>query len=215
MIFDNIRRFVNFLLSCNTGEVLTMFLAGLLGLPLPLLPIQILWINLATDSLPALALGVEEAEPGLMKRPPRPYGQGIITRAMAYAIGFQGLLIGLVTLAAFVLEFVVLGSSVDRARVVAFTTSILAQALHSFNLRSLRYSLFTVGLFGNRYLIYALIAVVMSNLLIIYVPFFQPVFATEALSLADWGVVVGLGVIPLLVVQATRVVGEMRRPVPV
>ncbi|MGQ9684195.1 MAG: cation-translocating P-type ATPase [Anaerolineae bacterium] len=214
-IFDNIRRFVNFLLSCNTGEVLTMFLAGLLGLPLPLLPIQILWINLATDSLPALALGVEGAEPGLMKRPPRPYGEGIITRSIAKAVGFQGLLIGLVTLGAFVLEFVVLGSSVERARVIAFSTSILAQALHSFNLRSLRYSLFTVGLFGNRYLIYALVAVIISNLIIIYVPFFQPFFATEALALADWGVVVGLGVIPLLVVQATRVIGEMRRPVPV
>ena len=209
-IFDNIRRFIHFMLSCNTGEVLTLFLAGLIGLPLPLIPIQILWINLATDSLPALALGVEKAEPGIMRRPPRPPREGILTRAMVGAIGWQGVLIGLVTLGAFGLEFFARGS-VERARVVAFSTSILAQSVHAFNLRSQRYSLFTIGWLTNRWLVVAFIVVALSNLAIVYLPFLQPIFATLPLNLADWGVIIGLGSLPLLVVQAVRVVGEMRR----
>jgi len=210
-IFDNIRRFIQFMLSCNTGEVLTLFIAGLLGLPLPLLPIQILWINLATDSLPALALGVEKAEPGTMQRPPRSPREGIITRPMAVAIGYQGLLIGLAALAAFAIEIYGLGRGVERARVLAFSTSILAQSLHAFNLRS-RYSLFTIGFFTNRWMVYAFLAVAIANLAIIYVPFFQPIFATLPLSLADWAIIIGLGLLPLLTIQGARVIGEMRQP---
>ncbi len=213
-IFDNIRRFVQFLLSCNTGEVLTFFAAAVAGLPLPLLPIQILWINLATDSLPALALGVEKPEPGIMARPPRPPGEGIITRRMAYSIGYQGALIGVVTLAAFLIEVFGLGRGLERARVLAFSTSILAQTLHAFNLRSYRYSLFTIGPFSNRYMVLAFIAVILANLIIIYVPFFQPIFSTLPLAPSDWAIAVGLGVLPLLVVQTIRVIGEMRRPRP-
>jgi len=211
-IFNNVRRFVQYLLSCNTGEVLTFFVAALAGLPLPLVPIQILWINLATDSLPALALGVEKAEPGIMGRPPRSPEEGIITRPMAVKIGYQGALIGLVTLGAFVLELFGLGRGVERARVIAFSASILAQSTHAFNLRSSRYSLFTIGLFSNRFMIYAFVIVILANLAIIYVPFLQPIFATTPLSLADWAVVVGLGLLPLLVIQAQRVIGEMRQP---
>jgi len=209
-IFDNIRRFIHFMLSCNTGEVLTLFIAGLIGLPLPLIPIQILWINLATDSLPALALGVEKAEPGIMDRPPRDPKEGIITRGMAFAIGWQGALIGLAALAAFVLEVFARGGGVERARVLAFSTSILAQSLHAYSLRSTRYSLFTIGPFSNRFMNLAVIAVILANLAIIYVPFLQPIFATMPLDLADWAIVVGLSLVPLLVVQATRVIGEMR-----
>ncbi len=213
-IFDNIRRFIHFMLSCNTGEVLTLFLAGLLGVPLPLIPIQILWINLATDSLPALALGVEKGEPGIMQRPPRSLTEGIINRPLAFTIAWQGLLIGLVTLAAFLFEFYTLGGSVERARVLAFSTSILAQSVHAFNLRSTRYSLFTVGLFGNRFLLLAFLAVILGNLGVVYIPFLQPVFATLPLTLADWAIVVGLGFLPLLVVQAVQVTRELRRPRP-
>ncbi len=209
-IFDNIRRFVHFMLSCNTGEVLTMFLAGVIGLPLPLLPIQILWINLTTDSLPALALGVEGAEPGIMQRKPRSTVEGIITRPMTFAIGWQGVLIGLVALGAFALELYGLGRGIERARVLAFSTSILAQSAHAFNLRSSRYSLFTLGWFTNRWLVYAFVIVALSNVGVVYLPFLQPIFATMPLNLADWGIVVGLGLLPLLVVQTQRVIGEMR-----
>ncbi len=209
-IFDNIRRFILFMLSCNTGEVLTLFIAGLIGLPLPLIPIQILWINLATDSLPALALGVEKAEPGIMQRPPRSQAEGILTRVMAFGIGWQGTLIAAVTLGAFVLELALRGGGVERARVLAFSTSILAQGLHAFNLRSLRYSLFTIGPLTNRFLVVAFLIVILANVAIIYTPFLQPIFATMPLDLADWAIVVGLGFVPLVIVQAVRVIGEMR-----
>ncbi|MGQ9683601.1 MAG: cation-translocating P-type ATPase [Anaerolineae bacterium] len=212
VIFDNIRRFVHFMLSCNIGEVLTLFLAGLVGLPLPLLPIQILWINLTTDSLPALALGVEKAEPGVMQRPPRDPREGIIPRAMALAMGWQGLLIAAVTLGAFSVEFLARSGSIDTARVLAFSTSILAQSLHAFNLRSTRYSLFTIGPFSNPWLVAAFLAVMLANLAIVYVPFLRPIFATVPLSLADWAIVVGFGSVPLLVVQTQRVAAERPSP---
>jgi Ca2+-transporting ATPase len=211
-IFDNIRRFVQFLLSANTGEVLTFVVAALVGLPLPLVPIQILWINLATDSLPALALGVEEAEPDIMQRPPRSPEEGIISRPIAFRIAYQGLLVGLVTLGAFVLGLFPLGRGLERARVLAFSSSILAQSLHAFNLRSYDYSLFTIGFFSNRWMVYAFVVVLLGNLAVIYVPFLQPIFRTVPLTAADWAIVVGLGSIPLLVVQTIRVINEMRRP---
>jgi Ca2+-transporting ATPase len=205
-IFDNIRRFIHFLLSCNIGELLAMFLASLVGLPMPLLPIQILWVNLATDSLPALALGVEPAEPGGMDRPPRPPDEGVITRRMATMMGIQGMIIGLLTLGAFVIEYYVVGGSVERARVMAFSTTIFAQNIHAFNVRSNRFSVFQLGLFTNRWLVAAFGAVILSELAVIYLPIFQPIFKTMPLSLQDWGVVIGLGVMPLIIVEIVKLI---------
>lgn len=208
-IFDNIRRFIHFLLSCNIGELLAMFLASLLGMPLPLLPIQILWVNLATDSLPALALAVETAEPGGMERPPRPPTEGVITRGMARMMAIQGLIIGLLTLGAFALEYYILGGGVERARVMAFSTTIFAQNVHAFNVRSNRYSIFELGLFSNRWLVGAFCTVILSELAIIYVPFFQPIFKTMPLTLSDWGIVVGLGLMPLVIVEFIKLVNRL------
>lgn len=205
-IFDNIRRFIHYLLSCNTGEILTLFIASLAGMPLPLLPIQILWINLATDSLPALALGVEPTEPGIMDRPPRPVKENIITRSMAYTMGLQGVIIGALTLGAFILEYYFLGGGVQRARVMAFSTSIFAQNVHAFNLRSNKYSLFQVGVFSNIWLVVAFLIVILSEIAIIYVPFFHPIFETMPLLLRDWGIVVGLGFMPLLIMEIIKLV---------
>jgi Ca2+-transporting ATPase len=205
-IFDNIRRFIHYLLSCNIGELLAMFLASVLGLPLPLLPIQILWVNLATDSLPALALGVEPAEPGGMERPPRPPDEGVITKRMATMMGIQGVIIGLLTLGAFAIEYYVVGGGVDRARVMAFSTTIFAQNVHAFNVRSNRFSVFQLGLFTNRWLVVAFGVVVLSELAIVYVPFLQPIFKTMPLSLQDWAVVIGLGVMPLVIVEIVKLI---------
>lgn len=203
-IFDNIRRFIHFLLSCNIGEVLAMLAASLIGMPLPLLPIQILWVNLATDSLPALALGVEPAEPGGMEKPPRPPSEGVITKGMAAMMSFQGLVIGLLTLGAFALEYYVVGGGVDRARVMAFSTTIFAQNVHAFNVRSNRYSIFQLGPFTNRWLVAAFGAVILSELAVIYVPFLQPVFKTMPLTVQDWTIVVGLGIMPLVIVEIVK-----------
>jgi len=208
-IFDNIRRFIHFLLSCNIGELLAMFLASLLGMPLPLLPIQILWVNLATDSLPALALGVEPAEPGGMERPPRPPSEGVITRGMARMMALQGLIIGLLTLGAFAIEYYVLGGSVERARVMAFSTTIFAQNVHAFNVRSNRYSVFELGIFSNPWLVVAFCTVILSELAIIYLPIFQPVFKTMPLTLSDWGIVVGLGLMPLVIVELIKLANKL------
>jgi Ca2+-transporting ATPase len=208
-IFDNIRRFIHFLLSCNIGELLAMFLAALLGMPLPLLPIQILWVNLATDSLPALALGVEPAEPGIMELPPRPPTEGVITRSMARIMAFQGLIIGLVTLGAFAIEYYVVGGGVDRARVMAFSTTIFAQNVHAFNVRSNKYSVFELGLLSNPYLVIAFCIVVLSELVIIYAPIFQPIFKTMPLTLSDWAIVVSLGLMPLLIVESVKLVRRL------
>jgi Ca2+-transporting ATPase len=207
-IFDNIRRFNHFLLSCNIGEVLAMFVAVLIGIPIPLVPIQILWINLATDSLPALALGIEKAEPGIMERPPRPADEPLITRRLLGIMLFQGAVIGAVTLGAFMLEYFWRDpQNLERARVMAFSTSIFAQNIHAFNLRSTRYSLFKLGLFSNPYLIGATVIVLLSELAIIYIPFFQPIFQTVPLTLGDWGWVLGLGLVPLIVMEIAKALG--------
>ena len=208
-IFDNIRRFIHFLLSCNIGELLAMFLASLLGMPLPLLPIQILWVNLATDSLPALALGVEPAEPGGMLRAPRPPSEGVITRRVAGIMVMQGSVIGLLTLGAFAFEYFVMGGSIERARVIAFSTTIFAQNVHAFNVRSNRYSLFQIGLLTNPWLLVAFGVVILSELAVIYVPFLQPIFKTVPLTAQDWVIVVGLGVMPLIVVEFIKLITRL------
>lgn len=146
-----------------------------------------------------------------MERPPRNPREGIITRAMGLTIAWQGALIALAVLGAFALELFVRGGGVERSRVLAFSTSILAQSLHAFNLRSMRYSLFTIGFFTNRFLVLAFIAVILGNLAVIYVPFLQPIFATMPLDITDWAIIIGLSSIPLLVVQTIRVIGEMHQ----
>jgi Ca2+-transporting ATPase len=185
-----------------------MFLASLFGMPLPLLPIQILWVNLATDSLPALALGVEPAEPGGMERPPRPPGEGVINRRMATMMGIQGVIIGLLTLGAFAIEYYVMGGGVDRARVIAFSTTIFAQNVHAFNVRSNRFSLFQLGVFTNRWLVAAFVVVAVSELAVIYVPFLQPIFKTMPIGPQDWAVVIGLGVLPLVIVEIVKLINR-------
>jgi Ca2+-transporting ATPase len=207
-IFDNIRRFIHFLLSCNIGELLTMFLASLLGLPLPLLPIQILWVNLATDSLPALALGVEPAEPRGMERPPRPPTEGVLTKRIASIMLMQGTIIGLLTLGAFLFEYLVMGGGVDRARVIAFSTTIFAQNVHAFNVRSDRYSVFQLGFLSNPWLLVSFVVVIVSELAVIYVPFLQPIFKTMPLGAQDWAVVIGLGVMPLVIVEFIKLINR-------
>jgi len=204
VIFDNIRRFIHYLLSCNIGEVLAMFVATLVGMPLPLVPIQILWINLATDSLPALALGVEQAEPGIMRRAPRPADEEVITRSMVLVMSLQGIVVAAVTLAAFMISLYLWGESVREARVMAFSASVVAQNVHAFNLRSNRISLFSLGLFSNPALVASFIIMVISELVIIYVPFFQPFLQTLPVTLSDWGVILGLGFVPLLLMEGAK-----------
>ncbi|WP_407307531.1 calcium-transporting P-type ATPase, PMR1-type [Desulfosporosinus sp. SB140] len=184
-IYDNIRKFIRYLLSCNLGEVLTMFLATLVGLPLPLLPIQILWVNLVTDGLPAMALGVDGAEPEIMSRPPRTPGESIFARGLAGKIGIRGTMIGLGTLLVFVAGLF-MGVNMLVARTMAFTTLVFSQLFHVFDCRSEERGIFEVGLFTNPYLVGAVLVSSIMQLSVIYLPPLQAIFKTAPLHSWQW-----------------------------
>lgn len=185
IIYANIRKFIRYLLSCNLGEVLTMFLASLLGLPIPLLPIQILWVNLVTDGLPAIALGAEPAESDIMSRPPRGKNESVFSNGLSFKIISRGVLIGLCTLAVFSLN---LGNKGDitKARTMAFAVLVMSQLIHVFECRSENHSIFEINFLGNMYLVLAVLMSVSMLSLAIYFPVLQPIFKTVSLSIGDW-----------------------------
>ncbi|HET7558718.1 MAG TPA: calcium-translocating P-type ATPase, SERCA-type [Limnochordia bacterium] len=188
-IYDNIRKFIRYLLGCNVGEVLTMFGASLVGLPLPLAPIQILWMNLVTDGLPAVALGVEKADLDVMSRPPRPAAEGIFAHRLHLKIVLRGLSIALSTLLAFSTVLFVTGGDLERARTVAFTSLVLSQLVYVFQCRSERRSVFEISPFGNRFLVIAVLISATMQWAVLYVPAMQKVFKTVALTPHDWLIV--------------------------
>src|SRR5579875_3075618 len=153
-IYDNIRKFVRYLLACNTGEILVMFLATLVGLPLPLLPLQLLLVNLVTDGLPALALGVDPPSPSVMRRPPRHPDESVLARGLGRLIAMRGLIIGLCSLGVFA-QALASGLSLDQARTLAMCTLVLSQLLHAFDARSETLSIWRLGLFTNPALVAA------------------------------------------------------------
>jgi Ca2+-transporting ATPase len=199
-IFDNIRKFLRYLLSSNIGEVLTMFFGVLLaraiglhqdadGVVLPLLATQILWINLVTDGPPALALGIDPADPDVMDRPPRPRGEGVITLRMWMGIAFVGVIMAVGTL--LVLDASLPGGLIEGTgdirygQTMAFTTLMLFQLFNVFNARSDEQSAFR-GLFGNRWLWIAIGFSLALHVAVIYLPFLQHAFSTTSLSVIDW-----------------------------
>lgn len=190
-IYDNIRKFIRYLLGCNIGEVLVMFLASLAGMPLPLLPIQILWVNLVTDGLPAMALGLEPPEPGLMNQKPRPRDENIFARKLSWIILARGSYIALVTLLAFVIgmaaaSWMKIDEPLVLARSMALTTLVVAQLFYVFECRSERYSPFELGFFKNRLLVIAVGVSVSMHLMVLYLPALQTVFSTCALNIWQW-----------------------------
>lgn len=193
-IYDNIRKFIRYLLGGNTGEVLVMFLASVLGMPLPMLPIQILWINLVTDGLPALALGIEPPEPEIMKRKPRPRTESLFARNLGWIIMGRGIFIALATLASFTIGIVYTrttgGEGLGLARTMAFTTLVLAQLFYVFECRSEKYSPFELGFFKNPYLILAVMISISMHLTVLYLPFLQTVFKTVSLCGWHWAVII-------------------------
>ncbi len=195
-IYDNIKKFVHYLLSCNTGEILVMFVSTLIGLPAPLLPIHILWVNLVTDGLPALALGVDPVSPGIMKKPPRKSDEKVVTKQRAYLMLFQGGLIAFCSLFAFVFVLFVEKEGIERARTAAFIVLACSQLFHSFNCRNTSESLFKIGLFTNKKLLLATFVSFLLQMIVVYVPFAQGVFKTKALSGFDWTLVLIISSFP-------------------
>lgn len=204
VIYSNIRKFIFFLLSCNVGELLIIFTAMLLGWPIPLEPIQILWLNLVTDAFPAVALGLERAEPGIMEKPPRDPKEPIIEWKMRIGIAVQSLTMTAAVLGVF---RYVLDSTGDllTAESFAFTTLIVSELLRSYTARSELLSLFRIGVFSNRYIVggtaisFALLPAVL------YVPFLRPIFSTVPLGPADWLTVTAFAVLPSATAEITKV----------
>jgi len=187
-IYDNIRKFIRYLLSCNVGEILTMFLSSLLGLPLPLIPIQILWVNLVTDGLPALALGIDPADDDIMEREPRPREESIFAGGLKWRICGQGILIGFGTLLVFLFGLRY-SNSLETARTMAFTNLVMAQLFFVFSCRSEKYSVLQINPFTNIYLLLAVVFSFGMHLMVLYLPMFQSLFKTTLLAKGEWAFV--------------------------
>lgn len=205
VIFENIKKTVYFLLSCNLGEIVTIFTAILLGWPVPLYPIQILWVNLVTDSLPALALGVDPPEGDIMKRPPLHPEEGLFDRKARMLLGVFGVFIAAVTLTAFRLG---LRESVPKGETMAFATLGLCQLVHAYNFRSLTTSLWRRGIFQNKQLVWASAASAFLHLIVFFTPWLRGIFRTELLPLNDWLIVCGLALTPLLMGEIWKLVAK-------
>lgn len=199
-IYDNILKALQFLLSTNIGEVLVIFIAIVANLPAPLLPIQILWINLVTDSLPALALSVDPADPDVMERKPIPAGQSLLNRPFLIRILMQGTMIGGLSLAAF---FIGLRTSVATAQTMTFAVLAFTQITHSLNVRSLRHSAFR-NIFSNKMLLGALVIVIGLMLIVLEIPYLHDMFHLAPLSPGQWWWIVGLSLAPLPIMEAVK-----------
>jgi Ca2+-transporting ATPase len=195
-IYDNIKKTVRFLLSANVGEMLAVILAIMVRLPLPLMPLQLLWVNLVTDSLPALALVTDRKEPDIMKRKPRSSKEHILSNTMVYlmAVGAMGCF---VIMASFVFELVS-GSSIEKARTVSMSAVIIFELFFAFNCRSERKSVIEYNPFSNIYLILAVVVALILQMAIIYIPALQPMFNTVPMGLFDWMKAVALGSLALI-----------------
>ncbi len=190
VIYNNIRKFIRYMLACNLGEVLTMFLGMLMWLPIPLLPIQILWVNLVTDGLPAIALGLDPAENDIMMRKPRGAKDHIFSHGLLRLIVSRGVFIGLSTLGVFVsiLYFV---NNVELARTGAFMTLVMTQLIHVFECKSETKNIFEIPIFNNMPLILAVLCSLVMILGVIYIPVFQVIFETVPLGLNEWLLILG------------------------
>lgn len=200
-IFDNIRRFIRYVLTTNSAEVLVIFVAPLLGLPLPLLPLHILWVNLVTDGLPGLALTAEPAEPALMSRPPRPPNETLLAGGMWQHVLLVGLLMSVLVLG---VQAYALDSGKDNWQTLVFTTLTFTQLAHVMAIRSERESLFSIGLFSNPLLLAAVVITIGLQLLLIYVPFFNEVFATAPMTLAELSLCGACALVILVVVELEK-----------
>jgi P-type Ca2+ transporter type 2C len=204
-IYQNIKKFIRFLLSCNIGEILALFIAIIIGLPRPLIPIQILWVNLVTDGLPALALGVDPAAHDLMQRPPRDPDEGIFAGKTGFNIISQGLYIGFITLISFVIGLSYY--SLPVAQTMAFGTLSLSQLWHSFNSRSERYSIFKIGFFSNKYLLLAITISGVLQLVVMILPSLQQLFKVTPLSGVQWLILILISASPICFVELLKKLG--------
>jgi Ca2+-transporting ATPase len=202
VIYDNIRKFIKYTLSSNTGELFLMLVAPFLGMPLPLLPLQILWVNLVTDGLPGIALAQEKGEPGVMQRSPFKPTESIFSRGVGSQIVWIGSLMGLVSL---VVGYVAwLNDPSGSWQTMVFTTLVLSQMGNALAIRSNKLSLFSIGLFSNRLMVNAVLGTLALQLLLIYLPPLQSIFKTEALTLTELAICLVSSIVVFAVFEAYK-----------
>ncbi len=208
IIYDNIRRFIRYLLTCNASEIAVMLLAPLLGMPLPLLPLQILWMNLVTDGPPALALGVEPAEKNVMKRPPYPQASGIFGREMILFIAAIGVLMSVIAIAA-AWELWHIG---DRAwQTTVFTVLVFTQLAVAFEARSEMESIFRLKLLGNRSMAGAILLTVVLQILVVYTPAGNRVFDTVPMPVQDLAIAAGTALLVIALIELWKLFLRRKR----
>lgn len=203
-IYDNIQKVLLFLLSCNAGEIMLMLVASLLGWPAPLLPVQLLWINLVTDGLPALALSLEPPEPGIMNRRPRGKKESILDLNAGATILLQGILVASAAFIAFAMIYLQGVENIIRAQVMAFSVLVYAELLRAVSARSRTVSIFRLGLSSNRLLFAAVAASALLQLSVTLIPFTQHVFGAAHFSVLEWTFIVLLSSMPFCVLEGLK-----------
>jgi Ca2+-transporting ATPase len=206
IVYDNIRKFIKYTMTSNAGEIWVMLLAPLMGLPMPLWPLQILWINLVTDGLPGLALAMEPGERNTMKRGPYPPNEAILARGMGWSILWIGLLMGTVAFASGYWYYHSGSTDDNYWRTIVFTVLTLSQMGNALATRSDRDSVFVIGLFTNRLMLGSILLTFVLQMLLIYVPPLQDVFHTSALSATDLLLCLVLSTIVFWCVESAKVV---------
>ena len=206
IIYDNLKKFIYFLLSCNMSEVSTMFLGMLFASVTPLRAVQVLWMNLVTDGFPAMALGVDTPAPDIMVRPPRDPSEGILSLRKQLMVVWQGLILSLGSLAAFFISYYVLfPDDIAKVQTVAFTSLVLAQLMHAFNSRSERLSLMELSFFDNKALLAALGASLALQFLVILVPPFMRLLGTAYVGASGWGLILACSILPVILIDRVKV----------
>jgi len=204
VIYANIRKFIFFLLSCNIAEILIIFVAMLVGLPIPLKPIQLLWLNLLTDAFPALALGMEAKEPDIMEKPPRNPNEPIMDHRMKVQIAIQSIFMTMAVLGVFTFALNT-SSNLQVAQTYAFATLIFSELLRAYTSRSETLSVFKIGVFSNKYMVGGTFISFLLLLLVIYVPALREIFDTVKLSIYDWDIIVLFGMIPFIAAEVSKI----------
>ena len=210
VIYSNIRKFVYYLLSCNAAEIMIIFLATLFGWPVPLTAIQLLWLNLVTDGAPALALGSEKGDPDIMDQDPRPTDEPIINRYMQLGILVQTIAITAATLGAFAIGYYSDLIHIELAETMAFVTLSVSELLRAYTARSEYYPLHKIGIFKNKLMNWAVLASLVLILLVMYVPFFQPIFNTTALNWQQWLIMLPLVLFPSIAAELMKIIMSKR-----
>lgn len=209
IIYSNIKKFVGYLLSCNIGEVLIVLISIMMDLPVPLIPIQLLWLNLVTDSFPALALGVEPGEKDIMNQPPRHPDEPILDTEIKITVIIQSIAITAGTLGAYLVGlnwFGREGQGLMMARSMAFTTLILSELLRSYSARSITRTIFSIGIFTNKKLVLATLFSFLLMILVIYVPVLNTAFQLVDLDLREWSVILIGAFLPLVLGELQKVI---------